>query len=305
MLFYSYFFSYFEVSKAHFYSLKIQFIIMKLIADSGSTKTHWSLIENGELIKEIFTNGINPFYQNTTEISIELNTSLLAQITEPEKISEIHFYGAGCSFSDKKKTVSDALKSFFAEAIIEVESDLLGAARSLLGHDKGIACILGTGSNSCYYNGNEIEQNVSPLGYILGDEGSGAVLGKLLVADCLKNQIPENLKEAFLKKYNFTAADILENVYRKPFPNRFLAQFTPFLSEHIEEPYIFNLVYDAFDSFICRNVLQYPIEDVKVGFTGSVAFHFCDVLEIVASERQLDIMKIEKNPMESLIRFHT
>lgn len=278
---------------------------MKLIADSGSTKTHWSLIENGELIKEIFTNGINPFYQNTSEIAAEINTGLFPQIAEPEKISEIHFYGAGCSFPEKKKKVSDALKSFFAEAIIEVESDLLGAARSLLGQEKGIACILGTGSNSCYYNGAEIEQNVSPLGYILGDEGSGAVLGKLLVGDCLKNQIPENLKEAFFKKYNFTAAEILENVYRKPFPNRFLAQFTPFLADHIEEPYVFNLVYDAFDSFICRNVLQYPLEDVKIGFIGSVAYYFQDVLEIVASERQIPILKIEKNPMAGLIKYHT
>lgn len=278
---------------------------MKIIADSGSTKTHWSLIEKGEVLKEIFTNGINPFYQSTSEILSELNSDLFPKIAEPEKISEIHFYGAGCSFPEKKKTVSDALKSFFSSAIIEVESDLLGATRSLLGHDKGIACILGTGSNSCYYNGAAIEQNVSPLGFILGDEGSGAVLGKLLVGDCLKNQIPENLKEAFSKKYNFTAAEILENVYRKPFPNRFLAQFTPFLAEHIEEPYVFNLVYDAFDSFICRNILQYPLEDIKVGFTGSVAYYFKDVLEIVASERQIEILKVEKNPMAGLISYHT
>jgi N-acetylglucosamine kinase-like BadF-type ATPase len=277
---------------------------MKLIADSGSTKTHWSIIESRKLLKEIFTNGINPFYQNTSEIAAELNAGLLAQIAKPEKISEIHFYGAGCSFPEKKKTVSDALKSFFAEAIIEVESDLLGAARALLGHEKGIACILGTGSNSCYYNGEEIEQNVSPLGFILGDEGSGAVLGKLLVGDCLKNQIPENLKAAFFNKYNFTAAEILENVYRKPFPNRFLAQFTPFLAEHIEEPYVFNLVYDAFDSFITRNVLQYPLDDIKVGFIGSIAWYFKDTLEIVCSERNLLMAGITKNPMEGLVHFH-
>lgn len=277
---------------------------MKLIADSGSTKTHWRLINENSEAQEFFSKGINPFYQTISEISFELSSDLLPQNAEPEKITEIHFYGAGCSFPEKKKTVKDALQTFFPTSTIEVESDLLGAARSLFQHEKGIACILGTGSNSCYYNGTEIEQNVSPLGFILGDEGSGAVLGKLLVADCLKNQIPENLKDAFFKKYNFTAAEILENVYRKPFPNRFLAQFTPFLAEHIVEPYVFNLVYDAFDSFIYRNVLQYPLDDIKVGFIGSVAYYFSDVLEIVASERKISILKIEKNPISGLIQFH-
>ncbi len=277
---------------------------MKLIADSGSTKTHWRLIKENLEAQEIFSKGINPFYQTTSEISLELSSDLLSHIAEPEKIEEIYFYGAGCSFPEKKMTVNDALKSFFSSPIIEVESDLLGAARSLFQHEKGIACILGTGSNSCYYNGEEIEQNVSPLGFILGDEGSGAVLGKLLVADCLKNQIPENLKDAFFKKYNFSPAEILENVYRKPFPNRFLAQFTPFLAEHIEEPYIFNLVYDAFDSFICRNVLQYPLDDLKVGFIGSVAWYFKDTLEIVCSERNILMAGITKSPMEGLAHFH-
>lgn len=278
---------------------------MKLIADSGSTKTHWQILTGNSTGHDIFSKGINPFYQTTKEIAAELSSGLLPQIAEPEKISEIHFYGAGCSFPEKKKTVSDALISFFPSATIEVESDLLGAARSLFQHEKGIACILGTGSNSCYYSGAEIEQNVSPLGFILGDEGSGAVLGKLLIADCLKNQIPENLKEAFFARYNFTAAEILENVYRKPFPNRFLAQFTPFLAENIEEPYIFNLVYDAFDSFLCRNVMQYPLDDLKIGFIGSVAYFFQDVLEIVASERKVTILKVEKNPMSGLISYHS
>lgn len=277
---------------------------MKLIADSGSTKTHWRLMKENSEAQDIFSKGINPFYQTTSEISLELSSDLLPQIVEPEKITEIYFYGAGCSFPEKKKTVKDALQTFFPTSAIEVESDLLGAARSLFQHEKGIACILGTGSNSCYYNGEEIEQNVSPLGFILGDEGSGAVLGKVLVADCLKNQIPKNLKSVFFSKYNFTAAEILEYVYRKPFPNRFLAQFTPFLSEHIEEPYVFNLVYDAFDSFIYRNVLQYPLDDIKVGFIGSVAWYFKDTLEIVCSERNILIAGITKNPMEGLAHFH-
>ena len=275
-----------------------------LIADSGSTKTHWCVIQNGNVLQEIFTDGINPFYQTDMEIIALIDSQLITKLKNPE-IEFIYFYGAGCSLPDKKILVSRALVRFFGNAIIEIQSDLLGAARSLFQHEKGVACILGTGSNSCLYDGKEIVQNVSPLGYMLGDEGSGAVLGKLFVADCLKNQLPETLKEKFLAKYELTPAIILENVYKKPFPNRFLAQFTPFLSEHIDEPSIFNLVYDSFEAFFVRNVLQYPLEDIKVGFVGSIAHYFCDTLEIVASERGIVISEIVQNPMEGLVKYHT
>jgi N-acetylglucosamine kinase-like BadF-type ATPase len=277
---------------------------MILIADSGSTKTHWCLVQSGVVVSEIFTDGINPFYQTDMEITALLDTQLIPKLPSAE-IKKIFFYGAGCSFPEKKMMVSLALINFFNDAIIEVQSDLLAAARSLFQHEKGIACILGTGSNSCFYDGYEIAQNVSPLGFILGDEGSGAVLGKLLVADCLKNQVPEWLSEKLLDEYELTPAIILENVYKKPFPNRFLAKFTPFLLEHIEEPAIFNLVYDSFDAFFLRNVMQYPLEDVEVGFVGSIAYYFKDTLEIVASERGIVVSQITQSPMEGLVRFHT
>jgi N-acetylglucosamine kinase-like BadF-type ATPase len=277
---------------------------MILIADSGSTKTHWCLVQSGVVVSEIFTDGINPFYQTDMEITALLDTQLIPRLPSAE-IKKIFFYGAGCSFPEKKMMVSLALINFFNDAIIEVQSDLLAAARSLFQHEKGIACILGTGSNSCFYDGYEIAQNVSPLGFILGDEGSGAVLGKLLVADCLKNQVPEWLSEKLLDEYELTPAIILENVYKKPFPNRFLAKFTPFLLEHIEEPAIFNLVYDSFDAFFLRNVMQYPLEDVEVGFVGSIAYYFKDTLEIVASERGIVVSQITQSPMEGLVRFHT
>ena len=277
---------------------------MILIADSGSTKTHWCLLEKGKVVSEIFTDGINPFYQNEVEIITLLDSQLIPKLPE-STIEKIFFYGAGCSFPEKKLLVSQALVRFFSNAMIEIQSDLLAAARSLFQHEKGIACILGTGSNSCFYDGNEIVQNVSPLGYILGDEGSGAVLGKLLVADCLKNQLPEWIAEKLLDEYELTPALILENVYKKPFPNRFLAKFTPFLLEHIEEPAIFNLVYDSFDAFLVRNVMQYPLEDTEVGFVGSIANYFRETLEIVASERGIMISEIVQNPMEGLVRFHT
>ena len=201
-------------------------------------------------------------------------------------------------------SVSQALVRYFSAAIIEVQSDLLGAARALFQHEAGIVCILGTGSNSCYYNGNEIVQHVSPLGFILGDEGSGAVLGKLFVADCLKNQLPDWICDKFFDEYELTAAAILDRVYKHPFPNRFLAQFTPFILEHLQEPSLFNLVYDSFEAFLIRNVMQYPLEGMKVGFVGSIAHYFRNTLEIVASEHGIEIAQIEQNPMEGLVKFH-
>jgi len=275
-----------------------------LIADSGSTKTHWCVVSGGIIKNEIFTDGINPFYQTDMEIIALLESQLVPKLAN-EEIEQIYFYGAGCSFPNKKILVSRALVRFFGNAIIDIQSDLLGAARSLFQHEKGIACILGTGSNSCFYDGVEITQNVSPLGFILGDEGSGAVLGKLFIADCLKNQMPEWITEKLLDEYELPPAIIMDNIYKKSFPNRFLAKFTPFILEHIEEPAIFNLVYDSFDAFFIRNVMQYPLEDVQVGFIGSIAHYFRDTLEIVASERGIMLSEIVQGPMEGLVRFHT
>jgi len=276
---------------------------MILIADSGSTKTFWCVCENSNVLKQISTPGINPFYQTTGEIQELIMTTLLAEI-HTFQIDKIFFYGAGCAFPEKNKMVADALAYFFTGTEIEVESDLLGAARALFQYQKGIACILETGSNSCYYDGKQIVKNVSPLGFILGDEGSGAVMGKLLIADCLKHQLPEWLCEKLLDEYELTPAQILESVYKQPFPNRYLASLTPFLREHIEEPAIFNLVYDAFDAFFTRNVMQYDLEDMEVGFVGSVAHDFQDTLEIVASERSITIHQILSQPMEGLVKFH-
>jgi len=276
---------------------------MILIADSGSTKTNWCLVEQGQIVSEIITDGINPFYQTDMEIIALLDDQLIPKL-ENTDIDRIFFYGAGCSFPEKKILVSRGLVRFFGNSMIEIQSDLLGAARSLFQHEKGIACILGTGSNSCYYDGKDITQNVSPLGFILGDEGSGAVLGKLFLADCLKNQLPAELKEEFLSRYELTPEIILDTVYKRPFPNRFLAQFTHFLAEKIEEPSVFNIVYDSFDAFLVRNVMQYPLEDIKVGCIGSVAYYFRDTLEIVASERRIEISDIIQNPMDGLVKFH-
>ena len=276
---------------------------MQLIADSGSTKTEWILIESGRVLKQLITKGINPFFQTEEEIYAELQAVMSSKI-DTAKVQQIHFFGAGCALPERKAQVSNALKVLFANTEISVESDLLGAARALLGHEKGIACILGTGSNSCFYDGENIVQNVSPLGFILGDEGSGAVLGKLFVGDCLKNQLPEALRDKFMDEYQLTPAIILDRVYKQPFPNRFLASFMPFLAAHQHEPAVYNIIYNAFVAFFRRNVMQYDYSSYPVSFTGSVAFYFADILRKAAADCGVRVDKIEKNPMNGLVEMY-
>lgn len=275
---------------------------MKLIAEAGSTKTDWILTDNNNIVKRKKTRGINPFYQTSDDISRLIEKELMPE--NPNEISEIYFYGAGCT-TEKQPIVANALKASFTNAKIEVASDLLAAARALCGHSEGIACILGTGSNSCFYNGANIIQNTPPLGFILGDEGSGAYLGKTLVSDFLKRQMPDNIAELFADKYQLTTKEAVENVYRQPLPNRYLAQFTPFLSENIAEPYCYNLVFDSFIAFFARNIVHYPdFRTLPIAFTGSVAYHFADVLEVAAYDFGLNFSHIAQAPIEGLVEFH-
>lgn len=277
---------------------------MILIADSGSTKTDWCLVEHGEVLQQIFTKGTNPFFQSEEEISNEIATALLPQLQASE-LDAVYFYGAGCAFPDKIETVRRAiLRHLHVKEQVEVSTDMLAAARSLCGHHAGIACIMGTGSNSCYYDGGKIVQNVSPLGFILGDEGSGACLGKLLVGDILKNQMTPELKKKFLSQFNLTPADIIDRVYRKPFPNRFLASLSPFLAQNLNEPCVHNLVLNSFKSFLKRNVMQYDYTSHEVHFIGSVAYYYKDVLAQAADEMGIRLGTILKSPMEGLIAYH-
>lgn len=276
---------------------------MIIIADSGSTKTDWCVVNQGEPVKRITTEGTNPFFQTEEEISLVVKEKLLPHL-EGMPIEAVYFYGAGCAFPEKNAIVEKAIARHI-EAHIEIGSDLLAAARSLCGHQPGIACIMGTGSNSCYYDGKEIIDNVSPLGYILGDEGSGAVLGKLLVGDCLKNQLTPELKEKFLKRFNLTPQEILDRVYKQPFPNRFLASVSPFLIENIEEPCIHRIVLNSFKNFFTRNVIQYDYKNVKVHFIGSIAYYYKEVLEEAANALQIELGTIIKSPMEGLVEYHS
>ena len=279
---------------------------MILIADSGSTKTDWCVVENGQPIQQISTKGINPFFQSEEEISNEIATSLLPQL-KTNALDAVYFYGAGCGFPDKIAMVHRAItKHLQIKREVEVNTDMLAIAHGLCQHEAGIACIMGTGSNSCYYDGKQIVSNVSPLGFILGDEGSGAVLGKLLVGDILKNQMTPELKEKFLKQFGLTPADIIDHVYRKPFPNRFLASLSPFLAQNIDEPCIHALVLGSFKSFLKRNVMQYEnFRNSKVHFIGSVAFYYKTILAEAAQEMNIQLGTIIKSPMEGLIKYHS
>ena len=278
---------------------------MILIADSGSTKTDWCVVENGVLVQQIFTKGTNPFFQSEEEISNEIATALLPEL-KTDEFDAVYFYGAGCGFPDKIEIVHRAIsKQLKVKGNVEVATDMLAAARGLCGRKAGIACIMGTGSNSCYYDGENIVANVSPLGFILGDEGSGACLGKLMVGDLLKNQMTPELKEKFLKQFNLTPADIIDRVYRKPFPNRFLASLSPFLAQNINEPCVHELVLNSFKAFFKRNIMQYEnYQNLKVNLIGSVAFYYKEVLAEAAEAMEIQLGTIIQSPMEGLIKYH-
>jgi len=280
---------------------------MILIADSGSTKTNWRLIDDGNKIHQYSTVGLNPYFCNTKEISNAIRHELVPDL-KPETLNhklQTFFYGAGCSSKDKCKIVELALKENFRNANIEVHHDLLGAARALCGHEEGIAAILGTGSNSCYYDGKKIVENIPALGYILGDEGSGAYMGKKLIRVYLNKELPKELSEKFDKRFQLSKDDILEAVYNKPHPNRVLGSFSKFLSQNLEDPYVVQLIYSAFEDFFDKRICKYAKhKEVKMSCVGSVGFHFSKILKAVASDNGVTINKIIETPIAALTLYH-
>ncbi len=276
---------------------------MILIADSGSTKTDWALVDNHCAIKEIKTKGLNPFQVSNEQMAAELRTNLLPMLPTAS-VDAVFFFGAGCTL-EKQPFVEQVLRSELNIAgRCMVASDMLGAAIAVCGHEPGIACILGTGSNSCAYDGKHIVKNVSPLGFILGDEGSGASMGKYLLGNLLKHQWPENIIARFNEKYGLTAADIIDRVYRQPCPNTFLASFMPFVEENIHEPVVYEFVKQHFRSFLQRNVKQYEGWDrLPVGFNGSIAQIYRKPLEEVMHEEGMHLGRIVKAPMEGLVQW--
>jgi len=276
---------------------------MLLIADSGSTKTEWCLVNTEtRMFKTCHTSGINPLYQDEESILQLLQVEYTLPVTP---LHAVFFYGAGCINDQVSDRVRMLLSEHFRCLSVAVQSDLMAAARSLCQNHEGIACILGTGSNSCYYNGLEIVRHVSPLGYVLGDEGSGAVIGKKFMSDLLKKQLPDDIAGRFFEKYGLSSDQVLEQVYKKPYPNRFLAQFTRFIHENLHEASLRKLVKDGFAEFFTRNIRQYPeAHKLHVHFTGSVAWYFKDILEESAAESGFQTGIITLNPMEGLIQYH-
>lgn len=278
---------------------------MILIADCGSTKIDWCVVDGAKIARRISTGGMNAVMLTEEEMASRIADELMPQLGD-ERIDEVYFYGAGCLADEVCDNVRRAIAKNIPTAIkIEVHTDLLAAARALCGRKPGIACIMGTGSNSCYYDGEKICDNVSPLGYILGDEGSGAVLGKILIGDVLKNQLPKDLCDKFLAQYELDRLTIIRRVYKEPQANRFLASVTPFLIENIQRKEVHNLVLNSFKAFFRRNVLQYEgAAKLNVNLIGSIAYYYRSVLEEAARECGLTIGTIIKSPMEGLVAFH-
>ena len=279
---------------------------MILIADCGSTKIDWCLLNNNKVEKQVFTLGVNAVMLTEEEMRQRFAEQLMPELSDyAASIEAVYFYGAGCIAAEVCGNVARAIRANIPAPVIEVYTDLLAAARALCGHKPGIACIMGTGSNSCLYDGSSIVANVSPLGFILGDEGSGAVLGRLFLGDVLKKQLPAEVCARFLDEYNLDLLGIIKRVYKEPQPNRFLASVTPFISKNIAVPEIHELVLNSFRAFFRRNVKQYEAyRQLEVNFIGSIAYYFRDVLAEAAEAEGCRIGNIVKSPMEGLIKFH-
>jgi glucosamine kinase len=273
-----------------------------LIADSGATKAEWCLLNNGKK-KVLFTQGISPYFLNTQQVTELVRKELVTKIRVP--IDEVFFYGTGCANPKNAKSITNALATVFPGAAITVNTDLMAAARAVCGREKGIACILGTGSNSCFYNGRKIVKNSPGLGYVLGDEASGAYLGKKVIQYYLYGTFDEDLRARFDASYVTTAAEILDNVYKKPLPNRYLASFTMFLAENRGHYMVENIIEDGLNDFFFQHLLKYAeVWKYPVNFVGSVAYGFKDVIQDLCASYEFELGKVLKNPMEGLIEYH-
>lgn len=278
---------------------------MKLIADSGSTKTDWALVERGQVLGKIHTQGINPFHQDELAIEAVLRYELLPYLP-CSKADALYFYGSGLR-EELKPKMRQVFGRVFASDFFTAshfENDLLGAARALCGRQEGIACIFGTGANSCLYDGEKIVQNTPPLGYVLGDEGSGAVLGKLFMNAILKNPQFAGLRDAYFQESGLTLPIIINKVYREPLANRFLASTSTFIRQHLDFEPLRQLVVGNFRSFFLRNVMPYQRPDLPVYAVGSIAYYYQKELQEAAMLEGFQLGTILRSPMEGLMQYH-
>jgi N-acetylglucosamine kinase-like BadF-type ATPase len=277
---------------------------MILIADSGSTKTLWSLQDNEGSVRRFETKGFNPYFSDQQQLVNTLNESEVLRGIHRDESIDIYFYGAGC-FPDKAHTIEQAMHSFFSRALVHVELDLLGAARGLLGHSDGFVGILGTGANSGLFVGGKIVQNIDSLGYILGDEGSGCYIGKQLLSTYLRGYLPADLAEKFFDCYRLSSEDIMDALYAKPLANRFCASFSTFVGSNIGHPFLGKLVANCFDDFFKNLVSQYSdYQNLSFNCVGSVAYHFQHILEQSCQKFHMNLGNIRQSPMDGLELFH-
>ncbi|HEY0040764.1 MAG TPA: BadF/BadG/BcrA/BcrD ATPase family protein [Flavisolibacter sp.] len=274
-----------------------------LIADSGATKAEWCLLNNGKK-KTVFTQGLSPYFLTTDAIADLVRQQLVSKLKSTE-VDALFFYGTGCANPENAKSVKKALQRVFPSAKITVNTDLMGAAKAVCGNEKGIACILGTGSNSCYYNGKTIVKNSPGIGYVLGDEGSGAYLGKRVIQYYMYNTFDEDLRSRFDAKYVTTPTEILDNVYKQPLPNRYLATFTMFLAENRGHYMVENIIEDGLNDFFFQHLNKYnEVWKYPVNFVGSVADGFKDVIQNLCASYEFELGKVLKNPMQGLVNYY-
>ncbi len=275
-----------------------------LLADSGATKCEWCLMLPNKKARVFFTQGISPYFQNAAQIELIIRNELVPELKK-QVITEVYYYGTGCASAVNAKQVQKAISSVFPEAGVEVTHDLMGAAKALCGREKGIACILGTGSNSCYYDGKKIAKNSPGLGYVLGDEGSGAYLGKKVIQYFLYNTFDEELRYKFDLKYNTDKVAILEQVYKQPLPNRYLASFALFLTENRGHYMVENIIEDGLNDFFFTHLCKFG-ESWKypINFVGGVAYGFKDKIVELCESYEFEFGQVLKNPMEGLIKYH-
>ncbi|MBO9593061.1 MAG: N-acetylglucosamine kinase [Niabella sp.] len=277
---------------------------VQLIADAGSTKVEWCLLNNGKT-KTVLTSGVSPYFLNGDQIAALLTKELLPKLKNVV-VDEVFYYGTGCLNPDNRKMVQKSLRGLFRSAKVQVWHDVEGAARGLCGRSKGIACILGTGASACYYDGRKIQKNSPGLGYVLGDEGSGAYLGRKVIQYYLYNTFDEDLRARFDAAYVTNAAEILERVYKQPLPNRYLAGFAKFLADNRGHYMVENIIEDGLNDFffthLCKfqEAWKYPIS-----FVGSVAFGFKDVLKELCSSYSFELGKVLQKPMKGLVEYHS
>lgn len=276
---------------------------VNIIADSSSTRTEWAMVEGDTVIERAITTGLNPYFQSRREIShvirLELPDSFFRR-----RWNHIYFYGAGCNSEQKNKIVEMSVVAQF-KTPVSVHSNLLGAARGLLGDRPGLACILGTGSNSCLYDGENIIKTVPPLGYLLGDEGSNAYIGKRFVADVLRGIAPSELSECFFKRFDLTSEEVLDRIYSKSLPSSILSEFSSILADHLDLPYVDSLIYNSFIAFFERNISFYDYGVAPISFVGSTAVNYKDILTRAANDFGASVRDVCASSLPGLIKYHS